>query len=121
MIIDCPSLAGADPTIDSWEVVSDVASVLSFTSVAETYAEVTKSHSPCTAANSNSEHSPRKAPARVYPASLRKEKERENEASDFDAHFIMDGVKGARGGKLSLMFKGNPRTQKTHKTVQKKK
>ena len=39
---------------------------------------------------------------------------------EYDAYFVMEGVKHARGGKASLRFKGNPKTQKSRKKEKKR-
>ena len=107
---------------DSWEVVSDVASVFSLGSVAETYAEIVKLSSPPLRSVATSPVQGTKIfqSGRARNRSKSTGAQQVPEPTAFDAFFVMEGVKNARGGKPSLMFKGNPRTQKPRKKEKKR-
>ena len=106
--------------MDSWEIVSDIASVLSLDGLqfAGSYAEITKlpPHLPVTV---STEAQAKKSVQ--WKRSPKKETPEKDDSGEFDALFVMEGVKGARGGKATLMFKGNPRTPKPRKSKKERK
>jgi hypothetical protein len=98
---------------DRWELLSNVSEVISIDAVATTYADVAKSG---TESRGQAPSPPGTSAARTRPlmgvekaAVLTSPKTID---SEFDAYFVMEGVKCAKGGRISLMFKGNPKTQK---------
>ncbi|CAB9513662.1 expressed unknown protein [Seminavis robusta] len=102
-----------------WEVLSSVGSVISVGTEGITYAGVVKLGDVC-----QTERIHQGAPGRpsTKPKKPRKAKAAEEDGlntDEYDAFFVMEGVKGARGGRTSLMFKGNPKTQKPRKKERK--
>jgi hypothetical protein len=95
-----------------WSMLSEVSSVVTFeSSMVRSFKDALVSN----AVTSNITISPAVG---VQPHSNRpklaaiQEKFAKEESSDpaFDSYFMMDGVKGARGGRSARMFKGNSRT-----------
>ena len=112
---------------DEWELISEVASVKSFgTTATMTYADIVK-HIALSWSGQDGSSNGKSKVGITYPRSQTKERGIfGNQAKDddgnnrtdvpaFDDYFCMEGVKGARGGKTALMFKGNPRTDKQQK------
>lgn len=106
---------------DDWELLSDVASVLSLatTNATCTYADITKRTDDLT--DLPKERSQVRV---VVPNRPTKMEATEKDGGAIlsmrnclvmDDHFCMEGVKCARGGKTALMFKGNSKTSKQRK------
>lgn len=117
-----------------WSILSEVSSVVSFErSMVLSFKEIlvlgdsgtNKDHASCTAppvreAQQPYGNDPKLLPVLVVPAlpeklcNKKKVYHQDNESDThqdgmdgMDAHFIMEGFKGARGGRFSSMFKGN--------------
>ena len=110
---------------DDWELLSDVASVLSFatTNATCTYADIAKRTD---IQRSNRAVLPKeRSHVRVAVPKRQTKKETREKDGDvilsmrnglvMDDYFCMEGVKCARGGKTALMFKGNSKTSKQMK------